>query len=922
MVKMSRSARRAILIIFLKILVLAIALGLQAGNLVANPLAIPVSDNMQDAAFTQYLEVLGDPEGKIDFEQILSGSTQAEFHKVTKDSIAHIKAVLWFRGILENHYDHDVTVYFQFDKSSHITLAQLDSQGQKIREVQEVGWKKIFRSRGVPFLMPTFEIVVPPGKLNFIIKNEGPRFYFHLGSKGEISESNAIFEIVLYFCIATFLSFGIFNFFIFTRTRDNSYLLYSIRCMAVLATDLVSFNILSRFVLTETTFNPHRIVISIMTSIVIVWIFVSRKFLSLDQFIPKRLLNGANIVLVLGLAVAGAIPWTFPNLDPDDFAGPMAGITFVTMLLMGIYVCFKRYRPAYFYLPAQIIYFTGVVILLLSLEDVLPVNLVTALAPPFAGAIEALLMSFALGDKYMTHMKLANSALSEKNLELDRNLSFMFKKLDQGIFSIDESGKISSEHSDYLKTILLSDPVAGKDAFDILFKESDMSNDAIEQIRTATLTGIGEDPVAFELNSHVFPREVIRNIKEQKQVLEVDWQPLINQEEKCEKIMVVLRDVTSLRNLKTETESNQKYIQIVGQVLSISLRTYEKFSKNTLDLIAENAKEIDNFQEFNHFNLALMFRNIHTIKGNARTFGLTSIADTAHEVENYFSDIRTGVEMRVNPERLRQDLKLLEDIVHQYDKVLSNFLNVALKDAPEDLVLRLTELYAENTSVQVIKEKFFAMADEMRLKRFFPTLEEILTPVLHNQVKMATELAKPTPHIHFRGLQIRISTEMETCLRNIFTQILRNSIDHGIESPEQRAVAGKQSIGEVHIEIDASLTQKALLIEIYDDGAGLNLAALAKKCENPFLSDEDIADTIFHTGVSTVEKVTQISGRGVGMDIVKDLVIKNGGSISIQFTKPKTLAGRRPFKFILHFPSSYVSASVSNEFEFARDHAV
>ena len=120
--------------------------------------------------------------------------------------------------------------------------------------------------------------------------------------------------------------------------------------------------------------------------------------------------------------------------------------------------------------------------------------------------------------------------------------------------------------------------------------------------------------------------------------------------------------------------------------------------------------------------------------------------------------------------------------------------------------------------------------------------------------------------------------------------LVRNSIDHGIEKPEVRAAAGKPVAGTVHL--DAYHKGGAITVEVTDDGGGLNRDRILAKARanglvgaNEVLSDEAIADLIFVAGFSTAEQTTDVSGRGVGMDVVRRNISELGGSIEVR-TEP------------------------------------
>jgi two-component system, chemotaxis family, sensor kinase CheA len=122
--------------------------------------------------------------------------------------------------------------------------------------------------------------------------------------------------------------------------------------------------------------------------------------------------------------------------------------------------------------------------------------------------------------------------------------------------------------------------------------------------------------------------------------------------------------------------------------------------------------------------------------------------------------------------------------------------------------------------------------------------------------------------------------------------LVRNSIDHGIESPEVRTAAGKPAFGTVHL--DACHRGGNIAVEVSDDGAGLDKDRILAKARarslvgaNDQLTDEQIHELIFLPGFSTAEKTTDVSGRGVGMDVVRRNVKELGGKIELRTERGK-----------------------------------
>ena len=166
-------------------------------------------------------------------------------------------------------------------------------------------------------------------------------------------------------------------------------------------------------------------------------------------------------------------------------------------------------------------------------------------------------------------------------------------------------------------------------------------------------------------------------------------------------------------------------------------------------------------------------------------------------------------------------------------------------------------------------------------------------PVFQRMARTVREIADIT------GKSVRLITEGENTevdktvidkLAEPLTHMIRNAVDHGLEMPEKRVAQGKNPEGTVRLT--AKHRSGRIVIELADDGAGINREKVRQKAiDNDLiaadanLSDEEIDNLIFHAGFSTADKVSDLSGRGVGMDVVKRSIQALGGRINIS-SKP------------------------------------
>jgi two-component system, chemotaxis family, sensor kinase CheA len=145
--------------------------------------------------------------------------------------------------------------------------------------------------------------------------------------------------------------------------------------------------------------------------------------------------------------------------------------------------------------------------------------------------------------------------------------------------------------------------------------------------------------------------------------------------------------------------------------------------------------------------------------------------------------------------------------------------------------------------------------------------------------------------IEMEGKETELDKTIIEAIKDPLTHLVRNSVDHGIELPAARMKAGKDRIGRLILRAFHEGGQ--VIIEISDDGAGLNAERIRKKAlergvitneQAARMTEREIFNLIFLPGFSTAEKVTNVSGRGVGMDVVKTNVEKIGGTVDIQST--------------------------------------
>ncbi|HXD36253.1 MAG TPA: chemotaxis protein CheA, partial [Rhodanobacter sp.] len=225
-------------------------------------------------------------------------------------------------------------------------------------------------------------------------------------------------------------------------------------------------------------------------------------------------------------------------------------------------------------------------------------------------------------------------------------------------------------------------------------------------------------------------------------------------------------------------------------------------------------------------------------------------------------------------------------------------------DKVDALINMMGELVITQSMLSDIGEKF-DMSQLERLREGLVQLErntrELQESVMRIRMLSIASVFNRFPRLvrdleRKLGKQVRLelhgeNTELDkTVLEKIgdpLVHLVRNAIDHGLESPEKRKAAGKSETGT--LKLNAYHEGGNIVVQISDDGAGLNHAAIVAKAQQrglvapgQELSDEEVAELIFQPGFSTAAQATDLSGRGVGMDVVRRNVRDLGGTVGVR----------------------------------------
>ncbi|GGG42446.1 chemotaxis protein CheA [Hymenobacter glacieicola] len=340
-----------------------------------------------------------------------------------------------------------------------------------------------------------------------------------------------------------------------------------------------------------------------------------------------------------------------------------------------------------------------------------------------------------------------------------------------------------------------------------------------------------------------------------------------------------------------------------------------------------------------------LFRLMHNLKSNARAMGYNPIGELAHHMETIFGLIRsrektftgsvvpvlfTGIDtigqmiravgedealpeveqllenldrlvrgeepiLETGPEDEEDASRKLElsDLVYIQIRKLDHLLNlVGELTIDRDRVLTLSQEIG-NPALAAAAAHLSRIADELQ----YSVMDARLVGVgsLFNKfprvVRDVATTEKKDVELTVVGEDIQIDRNILQIITDALLHLVRNAIGHGLETPEERVAAGKTAQG--HLTLSAQAERDDVLIQVRDDGRGINVESVRRKAVErglvpaataANLDDDAVRDFLFEPGFSMAKEVTEISGRGVGLDVVKLAIDSLGGQLRVDST--------------------------------------
>ncbi|KRQ85815.1 Chemotaxis protein CheA [Caloramator mitchellensis] len=327
----------------------------------------------------------------------------------------------------------------------------------------------------------------------------------------------------------------------------------------------------------------------------------------------------------------------------------------------------------------------------------------------------------------------------------------------------------------------------------------------------------------------------------------------------------VIRTNPDLSEIPENSEINDIKYLIVTSLDAKSLE--QKGNNEIMDIEAFRVRE---------FDISKLNRNTEVKANNNENLKEITQAST---LEN--TDRKIGQTVRVNVDKLEKMMNLVGELLIEHTRInqIGNILHgkYTTDNLTDDLLGVSTHVSRIISELQEVVMKTRMLPIQQLFNRF-PRMVRDLAESLNKDIELILD-----------GGETEMDRSIIEEMTDPLIHIIRNAIDHGIETPEERINLGKPSKGS--LRISAFHQENNVVLTVEDDGKGIDInkvkeSAIKKKVitsqDAELMSDSEIINLIFHSGLSTASEVSEVSGRGVGMDIVRNCIDKLNGIIEVE----------------------------------------
>lgn len=453
---------------------------------------------------------------------------------------------------------------------------------------------------------------------------------------------------------------------------------------------------------------------------------------------------------------------------------------------------------------------------------------------------------------------------------LNASVNAMMDSLGQGFLFFDGNGIFSPVYSRASRALLGSDP-AGRSLPAVLGLGTEQAESFALWLGIAFS---GSTALDFEELKKLLPEEFINP---EGMAVGLDYRPMSVTGTELSGVLMIATDLTGARAIESEMAAMRSEARKIRDI-SRSRNEFQKFVMDMLSFI-ETCGSLD-FGGLSDSGRVTLMRQLHTSKGIAATFAMDALARALHKAENALYG--------AGPSQRQADAAAAMGRVAD---ILQEEIAAARRIFGDDFMARGQVVAIDAEKMRALKA--LALAGDREALAGYIDSEILAVPLSAAMASFVRELyrvaemqGKPQPDVNWRGGGIPVLPGDYNDVLGSFIHIARNIMDHAVGMPPARLIDGKPEAGR--IDIDAAVDAGMLVIRIRDDGGGIPPALIRERLAaagRPAAEDESdhaVIQHIFDPEFSTRDEADMLSGRGIGLNVVKDEVERAGGRIEVE----------------------------------------
>ncbi len=431
-----------------------------------------------------------------------------------------------------------------------------------------------------------------------------------------------------------------------------------------------------------------------------------------------------------------------------------------------------------------------------------------------------------------------------------RDMRLVLDNVGQGFITLNERAEMSSERSRVVDDWF--GPAAEAMRFsDYLRRIHARSADWFDLAWDALI----EDVLPFEVSVAQLPAVLAYDGR----TFELAYRPIF-ENDRLHKMVVVITDATE-RVQRERSERAQHEMMSIFQKLFADRTAFD-------DFFAEATRLVESIVTSDARDAIELKRQVHTLKGNCALFGIGSVTAFCHDLEDSLNESLRAL----NAAEREQLQALWKDVA----RVRAQFGST------------------DHEQIQLSKEEHGAFLEELRRRVDYRALEAACAAWRHESAAsrlsviaehvhaLGERLGKPHIDVHCEPTRLRLPPQKWRAFWSVFAHVVRNVVDHGVQSAPERQAAGKAERTQIALSLQHQSGHVVLTIQ--DDGPGIDEERIAERARSlglPHATRAELLQALFADGVSSRSEATTTSGRGVGLGAVRGVVDGLGGRIEV-----------------------------------------